>query len=231
MKEVSFNFNEVRMKRENLTEEQLNEFLLSHTAALGGVVKTLIGMMGIGNNFGVPVNIKGSTKDVSAFTRALKGERRYMDAVKNFGLNKRDLKIAEFLIEAKNKFGYPQQINTYFDKHLSPTVKESALLLGDMNRGGLQLASQSFNEDSLKAVKRRNISDEEMKTAVEWAHSNGLKTESELIFGLPYETKKSFLDALEFIMKIKTDTIAAHNLFLLKGIELNRKEERKHFKL
>ncbi|MBU1179340.1 cobalamin-dependent protein [Patescibacteria group bacterium] len=149
----------------------------------------------------------------------------------NFGLNQRDLKIAEFLVEAKNRFGYPQQINTYFDKHLSPTVKESALLLGDMNRGGLQLASQSFNKDSLKAVKRRNISDEEMRAAVVWAHSHGLKTESELIFGLPYETKKSFLDSLEFIMKIKIDTIAAHNLFLLKGIELNRSGERKRFNL
>lgn len=87
MKKVSFNFNEVRTTRESLKEEQLNEFLFSQTAALGGVVKTLLGMMGMGSNFGVPVNIKGSSRDVSAFTRALKGERRYMDAVKNFGLN------------------------------------------------------------------------------------------------------------------------------------------------
>lgn len=149
----------------------------------------------------------------------------------NFGLNERDLQIAEFLVEAKNKFGYPQQITTYFDKHLSPTVKGASLLLGDMNRGGLQLASQSFNKDSLMAIKRRNISDEEMRAAVAWAHSHGLKTESELIFGLPYETKKSFLDALEFIMELRIDTMAAHNLFLLKGIELNRKAAREHFKL
>ena len=87
MEKVSFNFNEVHTQKENLTEEQLNEFLFSQTAALGGVVKTLLGMMGMGNNFGIPVGIKGSRQDVSSFTRALKGERRYMDAVKNFGLN------------------------------------------------------------------------------------------------------------------------------------------------
>jgi len=87
MKQINFDFNEVKKQKENLNEEQLNEFLFSQTAALGGVVKTLLGMMGMGDNFGVPVNIKGSRQDVSSFTRALKAERRHMDAVKKFGLD------------------------------------------------------------------------------------------------------------------------------------------------
>jgi len=149
----------------------------------------------------------------------------------NFGINKRDSLIAEFLVNSKKKFGYPQQTFCYFDKKLSSTVKKSSLLFADMNAGGLQLAFQSFNEDSLRAVKRRNISNEEIKEAVIWARMNGIKTFSELIFGLPYETKQSFLDSLEFVMQAKVDTIAAHNLFLMKGIELNRKQERNKFKL
>lgn len=149
----------------------------------------------------------------------------------NFGINKRDSKIAEYLVQTRQEFGYPQQTYCYFDKRMTDTVKRSALLFGDMNSGGLQLAFQSFNSDALKAVKRRNMSDLEIKEAVRWAHSNGLKTSSELIFGLPFETKESFLDALEFIMQLKIDTVAAHNLFLLKGIELNRKPERKNFGL
>ena len=149
----------------------------------------------------------------------------------NFGINKRDGDIAEYLVYASEKYGYPQQTYCYFDKRLTDTIKKSALAFGDMNSGGLQLAFQSFNSDALKAVKRRNMSDEEIVEAVDWAHSNGLKTSSELIFGLPYETKDSFLDALEFIMKLKIDTIAAHNLFLLKGIELNRESEREKFGL
>jgi len=149
----------------------------------------------------------------------------------NFGINKRDSIIAEFLVNSKDKLGYPQQTFCYFDKKLSSTVKESVLLFGDMNSGGLQLAVQSFNEDSLKAVKRRNVSNEDMKAAVIWAHSQGLKIYSELIFGLPYETKQSFLDSLEFIMQTKVDTIGVHNLLLLKGIELNREKERKRSKL
>lgn len=149
----------------------------------------------------------------------------------NFGINKRDSNIAEYLVHASEKFGYPQQTYCYFDKRLTDTIKKSALAFGDMNSGGLQLAFQSFNTDALKAVKRRNMTDEQIVEAVGWAHSNGLKTSSELIFGLPYETKETFLEALEFIMKLKIDTIAAHNLFLLKGIELNRKSEREKFGL
>ena len=105
MEKVNFDFNEVRKQRENLNEEQLNEFLFSQTAALGGVVKVLLGMMGMGSNFGVPVNIKGSRQEVSSFTRALKAERRHMDAVKRFGLDRSSTyRSKTFLNNAINGF-------------------------------------------------------------------------------------------------------------------------------
>ena len=87
LKEMTIDFDAIREKREQLDEEQLNEFLFSWSTALGGTVKVLLGMMGMGDNFGVPVKIKGSRKEVNSFTRALKGERRYMDAVKKYGLD------------------------------------------------------------------------------------------------------------------------------------------------
>jgi len=85
--EVVIDFNEMKKKKSELTEEQLNEFLLSQTAALGGSIKVLLGMMGFGENFGVPVKISGGRQEVNSFMRALKGERRYMDAVKRHGLD------------------------------------------------------------------------------------------------------------------------------------------------
>ena len=87
IKEIVVDFEEIRRKKEELNEEQLNEFLFSQTAAMGGAIKLLLGMMGFGNNFGVPVKIKGNAREVNSFTRALKGERRYMDAVKKYGLD------------------------------------------------------------------------------------------------------------------------------------------------
>lgn len=87
LKEVVVDFTEIRKKTSDLNEEQLNEFLLSQTAALGGSIKVLLGMMGFGENFGIPVNIRGGRGEVNSFMRALKGERRYMDAVKQYGLD------------------------------------------------------------------------------------------------------------------------------------------------
>ena len=87
IEEINIDFNEMRQKKGELNEEQLNEFLLSTTAALGASAKILLGMMGFGQDFSIPVKIKGSSRDVGSFTRALKGERRYMDAAKKYGLN------------------------------------------------------------------------------------------------------------------------------------------------
>ena len=87
IKEVVVDFNEIRKKKTELTEEQLNEFLFSQTAAIGGSIKVLLGMMGFGDDFSIPVQIRGNRKEVNSFTRAIKGERRYMDAVKKYGLD------------------------------------------------------------------------------------------------------------------------------------------------
>ena len=87
MKEIVIDFDEIKKQKEGLNEEQLNEFLLSQTAALGGTVKVLLGMMGLGDNFGIPVKVRGNRREVGSFTRALKGERRYMDAGKKYGLD------------------------------------------------------------------------------------------------------------------------------------------------
>ena len=87
IKEVVVDFNQIKENKQGLNEEQLKEFLFSQTAAMGGAVKVLLGMMGFGENFGIPVKIKGNRQEVNSFTRALKGERRHMDAVKRYGLD------------------------------------------------------------------------------------------------------------------------------------------------
>jgi hypothetical protein len=85
--EVTIDFDEIRQKKKELNEEQLNEFLFSQTAAMGASIKILLGMMGFGQDFSIPVKIKGNSRDVGSCTRALKGERRHMDAAKKYGLN------------------------------------------------------------------------------------------------------------------------------------------------
>ncbi|MCP4642445.1 MAG: radical SAM protein [bacterium] len=152
--------------------------------------------------------------------------RTFLITDDNFGLFERDADLAESFVEARSRLGYPRQMFCYFDKKFSPTVRRAARHLAEMNSGGLQLAFQSFSEDALEAVGRSNMNEQQMAEAVTWAHDNGLKVSSEMIFGLPHETKLSFLEGLERAMRLHVDTLAAHNLFLLRGIPMNREGER-----
>ena len=150
----------------------------------------------------------------------------------NFGVyKKRDLEVARHLVKSKEMVGYPQQIFCYFDKNASTTISELALLISGMNSGGGQLAFQSFNDNSLQAIKRKNMNNDQVIAVMNWARENKLKTFAEMIFGLPFETKKSYLDALDFLLKIKVDRIWVHNLIMLNGIEMNRKAERERFEV
>lgn len=149
----------------------------------------------------------------------------------NFGINKRDVEIAKHIYEVKENLGFPKQVFCYFDKHLTDTVKKCISYIADMNSGGVQLAFQTFNEKTLKTIKRKNVSKEQINEVISWAHTNNLQVYSEVIFGLPFETKDSFLEALEYLMQQKIDSLLAYNLILFKGIILNRKPERDKFGL
>lgn len=178
-----------------------------------------------------PVNLVANELDYIAARYGAYPHRPLFITDENFGISRRDVAVASALAETKKARGYPLQVFCYFDKKLSDAVKKSALLFADMNSGGLQLAFQSFNKDSLAAVKRRNMTDRDILGAVAWATAHGLRTSSEMIFGLPYETRGSFLDSLEHLMQLGIDSLAAHNLFLMKGIELNRTPQRARFGL
>ncbi len=150
----------------------------------------------------------------------------------NFGVyKKRDLEIARYLLKSQETVGYPQQLFCYFDKNISSTMNELAFLISKMNSGGVQLAFQSFNDNALQAVKRKNMNNDQVVAVVKWARENNFETFAELIFGLPHETKDSYLEGLEFLMQIKVDNTFSHNMIMLNGIEMSRKPERERFQI
>ena len=61
---------------------------------------------------------------------------------------------------------------------------------------GVALALQTENPLSLKASSRRNITDEEIDSAIIWAKNINLPVFTDLIFGLPYETRDSYIKTL-----------------------------------
>ena len=99
-----------------------------------------------------------------------------------------------------------------------------------INEGGLDIIKmgsslQSVSPEVLKAIKRKNLSFDELRAL----HHDNVESQNftEFIIPLPGETKKSFMDGLiNIIDDIKFNNIAIHHLELLKGSEMDTKEQR-----
>jgi len=146
----------------------------------------------------------------------------------NFGLFKDDLKIAEDISEISKEFGYPVSVDFYSDKKYTETSRGVKSTLKDLN-DVYWFSQQSGNPKTLQLVKRKNLTDETIFEAVGWAKEQGLRSATELICGLPHETKESFLALLEKCTKFDFDLIATNSLLLLDGAALNLPDARKEF--
>ncbi len=115
----------------------------------------------------------------------------------NFGILKRDIEIAEAIKKCKDDFGYPQSVYFYNDKRFTETSRKILEILADQTQMGLALALQTENPLALEVSNRRNVSSEEIDSAITWAKGLNLNTYTDLIFGLPLDTRGSFVKLLD----------------------------------
>ena len=152
-------------------------------------------------------------------------------ADENFGILKRDVEIAEEIKKCRKDLNFPQSVFFYNDKRFTDTSRKVLEILRDLTQFGVMLALQTEDPAALKAINRRNVTDEEIDSAITWAKGLGLEVTTELIFGLPHETRDSFDNILNRSIKRGFDNIMVQNLLLLDGIEMNRPDFRKEFEI
>lgn len=111
----------------------------------------------------------------------------------NFGMFDRDLDIAYALIEAKRKNGYPEVFRPCYEKNSDERVFKicSALNSEGMDKGAT-MAYQTLSDDALSNIGRKNLTMEHFSSLMKKYNEAGIPTYSELILGLPGETKESF---------------------------------------
>ncbi len=111
----------------------------------------------------------------------------------NFGMFDRDVEIAHTLIAAKKKNGYPEVFRPCYEKNSDERVFEicSALNSVGMDKGAT-MAYQTLCDDALKNIGRKNLTMEHFSSLMKKYNEAGIPTYSELILGLPGETKESF---------------------------------------
>jgi radical SAM superfamily enzyme YgiQ (UPF0313 family) len=144
----------------------------------------------------------------------------------NFGILKRDVEIADYILECSKNYSYPLSLYFYNDKRFQETSRDILSKVGHLVSNGLTFSLQTESKKTLGLINRTNLSDDALKNGIAWAAELGLQTTTELIFGLPEETKESFVSSLSAVVDRGFDSVVCHNLMVMDGTELNRKAYR-----
>jgi len=157
---------------------------------------------------------------------AAKATARYLRlADENFGIQPRDLEIAEYIMAMRARTGFPTAVSIYTDKHPTERVKEINRLMRDCLP--FCISFQSVDADVLKNIKRINLKEKEIERAVGFARENNLTLVTELIFPLPGETLTSFLKGVDRLIDHRFESVIINPLRLLKGTEMDLPEDRR----
>ena len=113
----------------------------------------------------------------------------------NFGILRRDLEIAKLVRHYTEKNNFPRHVFIYFAKNTNDAIIEIADTLKTV--AGLSMSKQTTNQEVLVNIKRKNIPIEQYDVLRDKCQEKGIETFCELIYGLPGETYRSFMDGVK----------------------------------
>ena len=111
----------------------------------------------------------------------------------NFGILPRDMEIARYAVELKKRYGFPHIFNACYAKNSNETVFQiSKLFFENGLNKAITLAYQTLCPAALKNINRQNFTVEAFSDLIKRYNKVGIPTYTELILGIPGETKESF---------------------------------------
>lgn len=149
----------------------------------------------------------------------------------NFGMNKWDLATAEAIARVQSEFQWPTLVNASTGKNRQERVIETvAVLKGAWVAGS---AVQSSDPDVLNNVKRSNISLDAYSGLMDSMNSlsKDALTYSEIILGLPGDTKDKHFDSLRYAVDSQVNRVHMYEATLLTGTDMDSQETRDKFGL
>jgi hypothetical protein len=147
----------------------------------------------------------------------------------NFGiLKERDLEIAREIRRVLDD-SIIESINIQYAKHGTDIVFEIAKTIGHYGRG-ISVSVQSMNELTLDAIKRTNLETNNIKRMLELSEVHGVNTYTEVIVGLPEETKETWITGLNQLLELgQHQNIDVWFAQLLPNAELASPESKKKY--
>ena len=145
----------------------------------------------------------------------------------NYGMFERDIEISSYIGAAQQKYGWP----TYIDATTGKNRPERVIQSLEKVNGAMVIyqAVQSLDEDTLRNIKRQNISTEAYEQVMIHVRGRGLRSLSDLILGLPGETLQSHIASINQLIDAGTHEMHLFQAMMLKGSELETAESRRKY--
>jgi len=148
----------------------------------------------------------------------------------NFAMYREDVKTPEAIMEVKSQYGWPTIVSASAGKNKPHrTIAVANIFKGLWTLGA---SIQSTDPRVLKAIKRSNISSDAYQQLIE--HGNSLKdskTHSEIILGLPGDTKAKHFESLRFGVDNAVNSMRMFQAMLLTGTEMAAPDTRREYDL
>lgn len=138
----------------------------------------------------------------------------------NFGMYKEDLDTCRVIADLQEKRGWPVVVKGSAGKNRPDrTIEAASILKGTWVIGA---AIQSSDVDVLKAIKRSNISSDAFQRFIEYGNSLGKESQtySEIILGMPGDTKEKHFESLNFGVKNGVNSLRMYQAMMLCGTEM-----------
>lgn len=142
----------------------------------------------------------------------------------NFGIFERDIEIAQYAAQMKKEHGFPKVLKTCFAKYSNDAVFSISKILNEAGMDkGATLAYQTLSDTALKNVNRQNLTLEHFSSLLKKYNEAGIPTYSELILGLPGETKESFCQGICKILESgQHNSLSIYYLEMLPNSEMSQ---------
>ncbi len=144
----------------------------------------------------------------------------------NFGILPRDLDIVRHVADVKSKRGFPHALSVQNTKNATERAYQvqSILAQAGLNKG-VAISLQSTDPETLKAIKRDNISLKSYAELQRRFTRDGVETYSDMILGMPGETYDSFAGGVsDLIQGGQHNRIQFNNLSILPNAEMGDPE-------
>ena len=140
----------------------------------------------------------------------------------NFGILEQDIQISKTLIECKQQHGWPIKINLSTSKINRDYVFKCLSQLGDVAL--FSASMQSMNEKTLSEIRRKNLSFDQYINIIDDLDKKGVNSFSELILGMPEETKDSHMFSIKSVLDANIHNVGTYTCMILPNTPLSEDE-------